>query len=375
MDHSLLSSVPATRKDDVVVKHSRVVEFLEDEQYDAVLLMQTPGFAWYTGGADNSLGIGQGTCAALFVTADEAVLVAQEPHTLRITKEQLGTLEFEIHSIPWDEPLELACQQMCQDRRVASDWSLPGATLEAAKLARLRVDLTPLETLRYRDIGRAVAHAVEATARSVERGASEAEVAGELAHRLLKRQLQPVEIYVAADDRTERFGRPTPSNLPIQRRCWISAVARHGGLCAGTSRTVCFGEVEKSFIKDYKLGSMVCGACIYYAQPGRSAKQVLDKVVHCYEQMARTEEFYRAEPGCVTGYRPCELPLRSDSTYELGDPIALLWRPMVGAAPSCDTVLVDSTGYEIVTGLQKWPQLQVEVGGHQIERPDLLIRD
>ncbi len=39
-----------------------------------------------------------------------------------------------------------------------------------------------------------------------------------------------------------------------------------------------------------------------------------------------------------------------------------------------DTVVVDSRGYEIVTGMQNWPHLDVAVKGFVIPRPGILER-
>jgi len=375
LDRVLLNAAPPTRHEDHQVKQARIREFLEDAGYDAVLLTTRAGFAWFTSGGENGLGGGESTCAAIFATREKAVAVIHEPHVRRIAEEQLSGLGLAIEPVPWPQALHDVCHQLAKGLKTASDGHWPGMEHQGPKLARLRVDLTRLERVRYREVGRAVSHAVEATCRSVVAGVGEAEVAGELSHRLLKHELEPLELYVAADQRVEKYGRPVFTNAPIRKRVWICAVARRYGLCAGTARTVCLGEIDRTFIKDFKLVSMVAGACIYYSRSGRTSAEIMRKITRCYEQMARVEEFLRSDPGFVTGYQACEVPLTPDSRFELGEPQALLWRPVVGCAASCDTVVVDSLGFETVTGLQKWPQLQVEVGGHQIERPDLLIRD
>lgn len=375
MEPVLLNAAPPTRKEDHQIKRTRVHEFLEDSGYDAVLLTTRAGFAWFTSGGDCGMGGGETTCAAVFVSHEKSVVAVREPHVQRIVEEQLGGLDLVIEPVPWPQSLETFCQTLCGGLKVASDGHWPGLEHQGPRLARLRIDLTRLERVRYREVGRAISHAVEATCRSVVSGVGEAEVAGELSHRLLKHELEPLELYVAADQRVERFSRPVYTNAPIRRRVWIAAIARRYGLCAGTSRTVCLGDADRAFIKDFKLVSMVAGACIYYSRTGRTSTELMRKLTRCYDQMARVEEFLRADPGFVTGYRTCEVPLTPDSPFELGEPQALIWRPVVGSAASCDTVVIDAMGFETVTGLQKWPQLQVEVGGHQIERPDLLIRD
>jgi Xaa-Pro dipeptidase len=375
MQSLLLDSAPPTRQADFEIKHRRVCEFLEDHGYHAVILSTPASFAWFTSGGDNTLPPSQATCAALFVSRDKYICLALEPHAQRIRDEQLAGLPIELEAIPWATPLADVVKSLVRELKAASEDGIAGTTPEPARLARLRYDLTRLERFRYRELGRALSHAVEATCRSVSAGLSESEVAGELGHRLLKHDLSPIEITIAADDRIARYARPTYGQAKVRKRAWVSAVARKHGLCAGTSRTVCVAELDRRFVKDFKLASMVAGACIFYARPGRSVSEVMRRVVRCYDQMQKMEEFLRADPGCLTGYEACEMPLLQGNKFELCDPSAIHWRPVVGTAASSDTILVDSLGFEIVTSLQKWPQLQVEVGGHQVDRPDLLMKD
>ena len=49
-------------------------------------------------------------------------------------------------------------------------------------------------------------------------------------------------------------------------------------------------------------------------------------------------------------------------------------RPSVQAARTEDTVVIDARGYEVVTGPQDWPQIDVAVKGFVIPRPGVLER-
>ncbi len=46
----------------------------------------------------------------------------------------------------------------------------------------------------------------------------------------------------------------------------------------------------------------------------------------------------------------------------------------MGSSRSEDTVVIDSRGYEVVTGAQDWPQLDVSVKGYMMARPGILVR-
>ncbi|HEY1068102.1 MAG TPA: hypothetical protein VGE52_18405, partial [Pirellulales bacterium] len=93
-----------------------------------------------------------------------------------------------------------------------------------------------------------------------------------------------------------------------------------------------------------------------------------------YRRRGREGDFFLADPGAVLGYTPCDMPVRPGVPYRFGDPNAVVWRPTVGSAQSADTILVDSLGYEIITNVRRWPMIQIEVSGHRVERPDVLVR-
>jgi hypothetical protein len=52
----------------------------------------------------------------------------------------------------------------------------------------------------------------------------------------------------------------------------------------------------------------------------------------------------------------------------------LCWSPSIGPARSGDTLVVDRRGYEVVTGAQNWPQLDIMVKGFIMPRPGILER-
>ena len=54
--------------------------------------------------------------------------------------------------------------------------------------------------------------------------------------------------------------------------------------------------------------------------------------------------------------------------------MALSWSPSVGSARTEDTFIIDNRGYEIVTKMNDWPQIDVAVKGYVIPRPGILER-
>ncbi|MDA1231269.1 MAG: hypothetical protein O2856_10890, partial [Planctomycetota bacterium] len=75
----------------------------------------------------------------------------------------------------------------------------------------------------------------------------------------------------------------------------------------------------------------------------------------------------------IIGYRAMEHQFTPDSQFELQAPTAIFWHPGIKAALTGDTILVMPGGCEIVTRSSMWPQLRVQVKGHDVSCCGLLL--
>ena len=51
------------------------------------------------------------------------------------------------------------------------------------------------------------------------------------------------------------------------------------------------------------------------------------------------------------------------------------WHPSVGPALVSDTILIGEGGFELLTPMETWPRVTVEIKGVPIPRPDILRVD
>ena len=384
-DGELDAALPATlqpepptspRSQDVAIKQQRIAEFLEDEGYDAVLLSRQDSFAWFTAGGDSGVGtasdLGQ---VSLFLTGDQRCVLATNTDSGRIFEEEVPGLGFQLKECRWDEPPDRLIEDICRGRKVASDTGSRGTTCEREKLRRLRINLTELERQRYRELGRAVAHAVEATCRNARPGETEHEVAGELSHRLIRHGIAPIVMFVAGEERLGQFRQAPHKAQPIRRCLTVHACARRYGLCAAATRTVSFGAVDKQFLLHFNISSMIDATCIFFSRPGEPGSEVLRRARRIYEKSGVAHEWVAAPQGGVTGYSPCELCVVPTSPFRFRAGMAVAWTPSVGAVRCGDTVMLHENGFEILTPTHQWPSLSVSVKGYEVDRPALLVLD
>jgi len=294
-----------------------------------------------------------------------------------VFEEELAGLGFQLKERPWYADCHQVIAELSHNKRVASDLGqnvLSHPRRESDPLLNLRRRLTILDRQRLRELGRTVSLAVEATCRNFIPGEREADVAGHLAHRLIREGVTPVDLRIASDDRLARYRQPTFTASPIRRRATIVVTGRRHGLCASVSRTVAFGGVETEFRVHHSLATMVDATCIFFSRPGEQVSEVFRRAKRIYEKFEHPHEWTLDYQGCLVGYSPRELLFRPDSSFAFDAHMAIGWNPSVAAARSGDTVIIDSRGYEVVTKMQDWPAIEVSVKGYVIPRPAVLER-
>lgn len=366
------------RREDVELKHDRIRDLLDRTGQDAVVLGRADSIAWFTSGGD----LAQDYCSdnssiLLFINRNCRAVVADNVQSSRIFEEELAGMGFQLKERPWFDDPHRVVAELCHNKRVATDLSAEGCPQWRRALdpiRDLRRQLTPLERQRLRELGRTLTLAVEATCRNFDRGEREADVAGHLAHRLIREGVAPVDLRVASDDRLGRFRQPTFKAAPILKKATIAVTGRRHGLCASVTRTVSFGPPEDDFRANHTLAAMVDATCIFFSRPGEPISEVFRRARRIYEKFDAPHEWTLDYQGVLIGYSPREALLTPDSPITLEPNMAVCWSPSVGSARSEDTIVVDSRGFEVVTAAQDWPQVEVAVKGYGLPRPAILER-
>lgn len=370
----------AARRADVEEKHRRIIAFLDAYRLDAAVLGRADSIAWFTSGADLGRDLGSEEAAVLlYVNRTNRAVVCDNVQSARVFEEELAGLGFQLKERPWyDDPARVIAE-LGNNKRLATDLGGPApwrtdADHHGDRLRALRNPLTRLERQRLRVLGRSLSLATEATCRNFTPGETEADVAGHLAHRLLREGIIPVDLRVAGEERQVQFRQPTFKSAPIHRRATIRVVGRRHGLCAAVTRTVSLDRIEPEFRDAHALAAMVDATCIYFSRPALTVAEVFQRARRIYEKFDRPHEWTLDYQGWQLGYSPREAALRPDSGLRLGTDMALGWTPSVGPARVGDTIVVDGRGFEVVTEAQNWPKIEVTVKGYSLPRPGILER-
>lgn len=368
--------VDPDRAHEVDRRHQQLAELLDESGHDGLLLTKPHNISWLSVGADVRRGeIGDEAICSVFVTPQARVLLASNVDSGQLFDRDLNGLGFQLKERPWYEPREVLSQDLCRGRAAASDSGICGTENVEDRLVKLRTPLPEHEWSRLRALGKTITHAVEATARQFRQGDTEAEVAGQLANRLLKHNVTPVRLQVMADGQGHRYRHWCYGGDRIERTCIISATGTRHGLHAGVSRTVTFGQPPRSILDTHHLATIVQTTGMFFSQAGWRLSDVWSRVARIYEKFGAADEWHQAEQAEVIGYTAREFGILPKSPVPLPAGTALFWHPSVRTAAVGDSILVREDGFELLTPSENWPQLEVDVKGKRVGRPDILIRE
>lgn len=355
-------------------RHRQLSAFLKERKFDGLLLMRPCSFSWLTAGGDNTRGSSSDVTSALLITPEARVILSRNTDAGQIFDRQVGGLGFQLKERHWYEDRSILMLDVVRGRTVACDQPFERCPEVAPHLAGMRLPLGSSEIRTLRELGRIVSHAVEATARNFQQDDSEAEVAGQLAYRLIRHGVHPERIQVLADGQGHRYRHWSCGPNPIERTCVISAIGRQRGLHAGTSRTVCFGHPTDEIRQPHLDSLLVQATGMFFSQRQWELYETWSRIERIYEKFGHSEEWHFADQGCVTGYELCEAPIVPRSQFRLTEGMPMIWQPSIGPALTMDTMLIGAAGFEMITPMENWPQINVDVKGVMIPRPDVLIR-
>lgn len=366
------ATIDLDRVTEVARRHRVLSEFLRAEGYNAALLQLPCNFAWMTAGS-SSVRCSTTACApSLFITPEARVVVCNNVDTPLLFEHEVGGLGFQLKERPWSEPRAIMLTDLCRGRRVAGDVAHKHIIDVNVHLQGMRVPLPDYDVQRLRAGGRLVAHAVEATARSLSPGRQESEIAGELAHRLMKHGVHPHRIQVIGDGRGARFRHWMHSESPVLKFCTISAVGRYQGLHVAAARTICFGDPSSELLKCYEQAALVLATGMYFSQAGWELFEVWNRVKRIYEKSGAADEWRLADQADVVEYEFGGLPLMPTSEFKLAAGTPIYWHPSVGPVLTGETILVTDRGAELLTPTAEWPVVPISVKGVGVDVPGIL---
>ncbi len=362
------------RRADIDAKVARVAELLQEVGCEGLLLLDPANFAWLTGGA-MSRGLGDPAAEpAAYCNGEHRWIIASNVDSLRLFDEEVDGLGFQLKEWPWHWGRDQILADLCQNRKVACDRPCPGVVNVAEPMRRLRRRLTAYEQACQLAVGQTLAHALEATCRTLSRGESEREIAGHVSHRLIHRGILPLHVGVAVDGRSRLYRRFGFTSATLEHYAVLMVTARKYGVYVTASRAVCFGEPPADLRQDHNAVCRVSASYLASTWPDAVPREILLAGRRIYLISGFEHEWQLAPQGYLTGRAAIEMPLmpQTEELFQAG--WSVIWNASAGAASSCDTFLITEQGPKIVTPTEVWPLKRIRIQGAEFVRPDVLQR-
>ncbi len=366
----------AARRADIDAKQAALLPILEEMGCEAILLLMPAHVAWFTTGVNVRGLIADSERPGVYTNGRQRWLICSNVDTQRLFDEELDQLGFQLKEWTWENGRADLLANITSGRKVAADRPFPNLPMAIDKLRPLVRKLSWYEQTAYRELGKSVVHAVEATARNFAHGQTEEEIGGQLAHRLLRHGIEPVATSITANGRGAKYRRPGVASVPVTRTCVIQATGHRDGLYATCSRTVSFQEPSEEFRLAHDLAIKQAALLRSLSLPGVTATAVGEAARGVLAKTAFEFDWRFSQPVYGAGRFPAEELRRGGQEDPLATGQAIVWQPRVGPAAVIDTVIVTTTEPPIlITPPEDWPvkRLAVRNGPYQ-DLQDVLIR-
>ncbi len=362
--------------EEVHEKERRIRELMDSQRLDALALSTTADFAWLSCGGSNYVGVATEVgVATAVVTRDAKYIVCDNIEAPRIADEEVADQGFEFKTCLWYEGRKNELiGEIAADGQLGSDTPMAGARDVSAEIDPCRYSLTREEIERYEWLGRNAGECLASACRAVKPGMSEHEVAGELNRTLLARGMTPVVTLIAADERISRYRHPIPTDKKVDRCVMLVMCARKWGLIVSSTRLVHFGPLSPELRVKHEAVTRVDAAFIAETRPGAKMGDIFKRAVDEYVQTGFPDEWTLHHQGGPTGYKGREFRVSAASSQAVVENQAFAWNPSITGTKSEDTIISCEEGPRIISQIDDWPTIDIDIDGVTIRRPHILVR-
>jgi Xaa-Pro dipeptidase len=362
------------RRADIDAKQQVIARIIADLGCEAAMLLMPAHVSWFTCGMAVRGLVADSERPGIYTNGLQRWLVCGNVDTHRVFDEELDGLGFQLKEWQWTTGRANLLGELIVGKTVAVDRPYPGLPLINERLRHEIRPLTQFEFEQMQVLGRALAHALEASAKDLSPGETEADVAGEIAHRLMRRGATAEMVSVIADDRATVYRRSGFTTTPITHACTLQATASMHGLHATASRTVHIGPAAPGFRDAFDTACKLSAIYRSMSKPEESIATAGEAGKWLLANTPYEFEWRLSQPGFGTGRLHAEELRRMGQDEPFGAGQSVVWQARIGPAAVVDTVVVSPDGPFAVTPPEDWPFKRIRLKDRVNDVPDLLVR-
>jgi Xaa-Pro aminopeptidase len=355
---------------EVQTKLERVRTLMAAQGVGVLWLRRVDNVAWITGGVDTAVNIADATgIASVVIRPDSAIMVTTtiEAPRLRAEDDVIGR-GFELRVSPWEQPAAVDI-----GGTLGVDVPLADAKDVSRDLRVLRAQLLPVEIERFRALGKACAAAMSAAIERTRPGMSEWQISAALADEVRSRAVTPIVVLIATDERIHRVRHPLPLDKKLDKYAMLVLCGRKDGLVCSITRLVHYGALSDDLRRRMQACAEVDATMIAASQPGATMGRIFKITQDAYARAGYADEWKLHHQGGNAGYGAREIIATPGDQTALVAGMTCAWNPSITGVKCEDTVLVKAQGApDILTVIEGWPVVPVQIDGTAIERPLIL---
>jgi antitoxin VapB len=356
---------------EVQTKLARVRALMDAQGVDTLWLRTVSSVAWITGGVDTAVNHADTMgVASVVITPDAATVYTNSIEGPRLgTEDGVEARGFVLRATPGEQP-----EPVDLGGALGVDVPLAGAKDLSRELKALRSRLLPVEVERFRALGSACGAAMNAAIQRVRPGMSEWQIAAARASETYARDVTPIVVLIASDERIHRYRHPLPTSKIMDCYAMLVLCGRQAGLVCSVTRLVHFGTLPPEIRARMDACAEVDAAIIAASQPGASLGALFKTLQDAYARTGFADEWKLHHQGGTAGYEAREFIATPGETETLQAGMVCAWNPSITGVKSEDTILVPqaSGAPEILTAIDGWPVRPIAAGDHTIKRPLIL---
>jgi len=357
-------------------KKEKIQDYLQQKDYDGVIIGRRDNFSWFTCGGDNKvLNFAEYGFSVLLVYKDKIQLISQIMDGQRVIDEELQGLEVEYIPLKWYEKTrKKMLSDLIEDKRVLSDIPIKGAIYYPQALYSLHYPLNDLEIERLRWLGEKSEEVIRYVADNINPGMKEIEVAGMFLGEYGKLGIECEVLLIGSDERISKYRHPIPTEKKIEKFVLLHPAVKKWGLHANVTRMVSFGpqpsDIKNRFEATCKIAATAIGMC----RPGERFCNILEEQKRLYKQLGYEEDWDRHFHGGITGYLLADSIICTDpkAMVKLKQPCD--WFITITGVKVEELSLNTGDGIEICSVKGNWPAKEYGYNGQVLTMPQILYK-
>lgn len=351
----------------------RIRNWLEENDYDGVLLNRRDNYAWVNGGADSHVVSNSETGVAYYMIRRDSIdLIADSSDLPRMNEEQ-NPLSAAPILVPWYESIEEYIRTYIHKGHYVSDTGAAGTLNVQEELVDLRLKLTQDEVKRYEETGSLCARIVEEICREAKPGQTEKEVEARLKCRCIENGISPDCVLAGADERIMSYRHPLATDKEIKGSLMVVLGGEKYGLNISMTRMVYFTPIPEEIKRRYEKTQYIFACMQTMMQEGMLYKDYFEEVKKLYCEAGYKDEWKMHHQGGPTGYACREFVLTPENNKLIHTGQAYAWNPTIQGTKCEETTYLTKEGVHILTKTSDWPRQKIETPYGFIEVAEILV--